>query len=215
MAVVRIVIVRHGETNENRAGIIQGHRDTLLNEAGKAQARQVGEALADVGFNLAYSSDLKRAAETAETILQHHKGITLVKTKELRERCLGKLEGQPLSARKTIKGVDETAESFEAFSGRALAWWDNEIVNKLETDSNQRTVLLVSHGGFISSLVKMLISTGRIQASEAITNWTCFNVSITTIEIEYTGKGRLVKYSDVSHLDKSKLVHANADTFVA
>jgi len=63
MAVVRVVIVRHGETNENRAGIIQGHRDTLLNEAGKAQARQVGEALADVGFNLAYSSDLKRAAE--------------------------------------------------------------------------------------------------------------------------------------------------------
>jgi 2,3-bisphosphoglycerate-dependent phosphoglycerate mutase len=137
---------------------------------------------------------------------------------------LGRLEGQPLSARRSITGVDETAESVETFSRRTEAWWDKEIVNKLtvaleqpiESTRAPLQILLVSHGGFISSLVKILISSGRVRPpDEPITNWTCFNVSITTIELEQTGKGQVVKYSDISHLDSSKLLHANADTFVA
>ncbi|THV03915.1 phosphoglycerate mutase-like protein [Dendrothele bispora CBS 962.96] len=220
MSLARVLLVRHGETNENRQGIIQGHRDTLLNEAGKAQAKQVAEALADVELSLVYSSDLKRASETAETIIRYHDSVKFVKTKELRERGLGKWEGQPLSVRRNMTGFDDTAESTEAFSARALAWWDSEIVNGLckqtpeGSVADQRTVLLVSHGGFISGLVRMLIKSGRIQA-EPITNWTCFNVSVTTIEMENSGKGRLVKYSDTTHLDRSKLLHANADTFVS
>ncbi|KAF5373642.1 hypothetical protein D9758_000935 [Tetrapyrgos nigripes] len=193
----------------------------IFNEVGKAQAKQVAEALADVNFGVAYSSDLMRAAETAETIMEKHKGTQLIKTKDLRERCLGKLEGKRLSARRNITGVDETAESVEAFTRRTMAWWDTQIVNGLVRKLDQPTkdplqVLLVSHGGFISGLVKMLINSGRVQPSnEPIANWTCYNVSITTIELEQTGNGRLLKYSDISHLDSSRLVQANADTFVA
>lgn len=61
--VVRVYIVRHGETQENRDGIIQGHRDTFLNAIGLEQARMVGEALKDAKLGIAFSSDLSRAVK--------------------------------------------------------------------------------------------------------------------------------------------------------
>ena len=54
-------IVRHGETQENRDGIIQGQQDTALNAVGLEQARMVGEALKDAKLGVAFSSDLSRA----------------------------------------------------------------------------------------------------------------------------------------------------------
>ena len=59
--VARVYIVRHGETDANRQGIIQGHLDTVLNEAGIDQERLVAGALEDVPLGVAYSSDLQRA----------------------------------------------------------------------------------------------------------------------------------------------------------
>lgn len=54
-------IVRHGETQENRKGILQGHLDTELNVQGIGQVALVAEALQDTPFNAAFTSDLKRA----------------------------------------------------------------------------------------------------------------------------------------------------------
>lgn len=61
--VVRVYIVRHGETQENRDGIIQGQRDTSLNANGEEQAWMVGEALKDAKIGVAFSSDLSRAVK--------------------------------------------------------------------------------------------------------------------------------------------------------
>jgi probable phosphoglycerate mutase len=58
---LRVYLVRHGETQWNRDGIIQGQQDTELNEMGLQQARLLGDALKDLKFSLAFSSDLKRA----------------------------------------------------------------------------------------------------------------------------------------------------------
>ena len=59
--VARVYIVRHGETDYNRQGIVQGQIDTPLNEAGVEQARLAADALEDTPFEVAYSSDLQRA----------------------------------------------------------------------------------------------------------------------------------------------------------
>ena len=59
--VAKVYIVRHGETDANREGIIQGQLDTALNDAGIGQARLAADALEDVPFGAAYSSDLQRA----------------------------------------------------------------------------------------------------------------------------------------------------------
>ena len=59
--VVRIWLVRHGETEHNKRGIVQGMMDTELNEEGIRQAHAVGERLKDTKFTYALTSDLKRA----------------------------------------------------------------------------------------------------------------------------------------------------------
>ncbi|KAJ3760805.1 phosphoglycerate mutase-like protein [Lentinula raphanica] len=221
MQIARIYILRHGETDENRAHIIQGQRDTLLNEAGRRQAALAKDVFKDVDLDIVFSSDLKRATETAEIIMNGHPNrdkITLVKEKRLRERCLGKLEGKHLSERHQQTGIDETAESVASFLKRALSWWDTDIVAG-STNTPGKTpheLLVVSHGGFISSLVKNLISSGRVEAEAGqVTNWTCLNLSITTIEMEKGLKPRLVRYSDISHLETEELVQYNADVLKA
>ena len=58
---VRVYLVRHGETQENRDGIIQGHKNTVLNETGQEQARIVGERFRETKIDILYTSDLTRA----------------------------------------------------------------------------------------------------------------------------------------------------------
>lgn len=65
MSIAHVYIVRHGETAENRQGIIQGHLDTQLNAIGEEQATLVADALKLVPFDIAYSSDLSRAAKAS------------------------------------------------------------------------------------------------------------------------------------------------------
>lgn len=70
MARMRIYIIRHGETSANRDGILQGHADFPLLEEGIQMAAAVGEALADVRFDAAFTSPLTRAMQTARTVLE-------------------------------------------------------------------------------------------------------------------------------------------------
>jgi probable phosphoglycerate mutase len=86
MGTVRVYIIRHGETEENRQKIIQGHLDTQLNSEGEKQADLVAKALKDVPFDACYSSDLQRAVGTAQRILAHHPGVELQRQIMLRER---------------------------------------------------------------------------------------------------------------------------------
>jgi len=91
----QICVTRHGETDWNTAGILQGSLDTRLNERGRQQARALGEAFAGFRFAAVWSSPLSRALETAELIAQRlhlpppqcHDG--------LKERHFGVIQGIP------------------------------------------------------------------------------------------------------------------------
>ena len=63
MTTCTIFVVRHGQTAANKDGIIQGQLDTPLDDTGYAQAQVVGEALKNIVFTDAYSSDLSRARD--------------------------------------------------------------------------------------------------------------------------------------------------------
>ena len=63
-----IVLVRHGETDWNRNRRFQGQADIVLNETGRAQVRALATELADEPFSIAYTSPLRRAAESAEIL---------------------------------------------------------------------------------------------------------------------------------------------------
>ena len=63
-----ICVVRHGETDWNTAGILQGWLDVPINERGRMQARELAQAFAGSRFAWVYTSPLSRASETAEII---------------------------------------------------------------------------------------------------------------------------------------------------
>jgi phosphohistidine phosphatase SixA len=86
MDMMRVYIIRHGETEENKQKIIQGHLDTLLNSKGERQANLVAVALKDVPFDVCYSSDLRRAVDTAKRILIHHSNVELQTQEAVREQ---------------------------------------------------------------------------------------------------------------------------------
>lgn len=64
-----LYIVRHGETDWNRLRRVQGHTDIPLNDYGRHLARETAEGMKDIQIDLAYTSPLRRAEETAEIIL--------------------------------------------------------------------------------------------------------------------------------------------------
>ena len=71
------VMIRHGQTADNVAGILQGHRNTSLDDAGRQQARMLAERLRGTHIDALLSSDLLRSFETAQ-IIGEALGITPV-----------------------------------------------------------------------------------------------------------------------------------------
>jgi len=132
MDTIRIYIVRHGETEENKQKIIQGQLDTPLNSEGEKQANLVAKALRDIPFDVCYSSDLSRAASTAERILVHHSGVRLETPLALRERVChppvidtwtGTLSDEPNSTWEICRVVcgAPSKDSFRAEKGKKSA----------------------------------------------------------------------------------------------
>lgn len=97
---VRVVFVRHAETEWNRAGRYQGCIDTHLSQVGRDQASALAERLRDTEFAAIYSSHMARSVETAEFIAQP-RGLPLLQERAFAEVCHGKWEGL------TVEEVEE------------------------------------------------------------------------------------------------------------
>ncbi|MBI2743226.1 MAG: histidine phosphatase family protein [Chlamydiales bacterium] len=87
-----LYLVRHGETDWNAEGRIQGRVDRHLNEKGRQQARQVGELLSSMRADAIYASTLSRARQTAE-IIASFQNCSLAYDPDLQEAAYGSLEG--------------------------------------------------------------------------------------------------------------------------
>ncbi len=86
-------IVRHGQTDWNAQGIIQGHKNSHLTEEGIEQAKALAHEFRNVPFSAIYSSDLSRAHQTAEIVAEAHQ-LPVITNPKLRERSSGVLEGR-------------------------------------------------------------------------------------------------------------------------
>ncbi|XP_014832048.1 PREDICTED: probable fructose-2,6-bisphosphatase TIGAR A [Poecilia mexicana] len=94
---VGLTLVRHGETEYNKAGLLQGQAvDSSLSETGRQQAAAAGSYLRDVGFSNVFSSDMRRAQQTAEKIMQQNSSclrLQMVCDPLLKEKSFGVAEG--------------------------------------------------------------------------------------------------------------------------
>jgi probable phosphoglycerate mutase len=155
-----ILLVRHGETDWNRAGRWQGHADPPLNDRGRVQARELAARLADTNLDAIYASDLARARETAETV-GARKGVAVVVDPALREIDVGEWSGLttaeierrfPDGFRRHREGRDgwERGETHAAMSARIVA-----ATLRLAASHPGETVLCVLHGGVIRALLAL------------------------------------------------------------
>ena len=148
----RLLLVRHGETDWNKAGKFQGQIDVPLNDNGREQSRRAAEFLKDVKLDFAISSSMLRPKETAEIILKYHSGLQLELRDELREISHGLWEGKfELEIEESYPGLLEKwktspetvqmpeGENLQHVWTRAIASW-REIV-----ESVSGTGIVVAH----------------------------------------------------------------------
>jgi broad specificity phosphatase PhoE len=108
--ILRVYVARHGQTDWNLEGRLQGGTDIPLNGTGREQAVQLGERLKSIRLDAIYSSGLRRSRETAELI---GSSAPLTSLPRLNERRLGKFEGQKLARSTTGGGAASTAAPSE------------------------------------------------------------------------------------------------------
>jgi broad specificity phosphatase PhoE len=94
----KLSVIRHGETYGNKMKILQGQMDYRLSEVGVDQARQLSKRLDELSLNAVFASDLSRAYETAQIMLEAAKlDLAVQRDPLIRERCFGIYEGRPSS----------------------------------------------------------------------------------------------------------------------
>jgi probable phosphoglycerate mutase len=152
-----IALVRHGVTVWNQDGRIQGQLDTDLHEEGRIQAAKLAKRIHKADWDLIISSDLRRAAETAD-IISDLTGIPVVHRDErLRESALGELEGTTLQDRierwgENWRSLAQGIETDELIQERGLAC----VLEHIEHHRGRR-ILFVSHGGLIRRLLQRML----------------------------------------------------------
>jgi broad specificity phosphatase PhoE len=123
---------------------------------------------------------------------------------------MGELQGQVYGSHKLPIG-ESTIEMEHALRARALTWWREAIVGhtaSLLPQEEPYNILVVSHGGFISTLVRSLTQSRQVTSEKVVLVPSLPNVSMSVIE--WDGEvWRLVKYGDASHLsaDEEALDH--------
>ena len=123
-----LYLVRHGQTEENKANILQGHLPGHLSEEGLAQARQLRDELKEAHFDALLCSDLQRCRDTTAILNEAH-GLQPEYTPLLRERDWGPFTGMDILKARTK--IDSRAESVESMSARAVEFL-NSVTSRYE-----------------------------------------------------------------------------------
>lgn len=163
---LKLYLIRHGETDWNADGRIQGHSDIELNARGLEQARRLAARMPDEGeFHALYSSPLKRAFRTAEMI-GGALDTPVTSDPRLLERSLGVLEGLTMSEIR-VKHPDVARawqegglrphipgeESRDAFIERVT-----EFIADIRAKHREGRVIAITHGGTINMLLMVALA---------------------------------------------------------
>lgn len=145
---MKVYVIRHGQTELNVKGLLNGHIPDNLTDEGRAQAKAAAESLPK-SIKHIYSSPLTRARQTAE-ILNSELHVPITYHDGLKEVGFGDLEGTPFLAehqeRHTNLDYDwrPSGESFDEVKERVL-----KTIAEIYAKSNDSEALIVAHGGIV------------------------------------------------------------------
>lgn len=166
---MELTLVRHGQSTANRDGILQGQYDAPLSDLGRRQANQVGAWFARLGlaWDAVYCSPLSRARDTALIISERLGRAAPVEHADLAEIHAGSMQGKtgavlraehPSFYERGIDGLGDYAEfggeSYEQVQARVQRLLAH-LFERHRAAADR--VLLVSHGGLMFQLAKLLI----------------------------------------------------------
>ncbi len=196
---MKIFLCRHGRTDHNKNGIVQGYLEVELNEEGEEQARKLARRLSDLDIDSFYTSPLVRTVETA-TIVSQKIDADHETLEDLREVDQGIYEGedsQEMFEEMRAAEVDdhrwtpEDGESMEDLRERSLS-----VLETMEQRHQDENVLLIGHGGINKVMILAALGHSSKNFNRIKQENCCLNV-ITTHE----SHGWVVeKVNDTSHL---------------
>jgi 2,3-bisphosphoglycerate-dependent phosphoglycerate mutase len=180
-----LVLVRHGESEWNKLNLFTGWRDPDLTEKGTAEARAAGKVLKVDGykFDIAFTSDLKRAQHTLQLMLEElgQTGLPTRQSQKLNERDYGDLSGLNKDEARAKWGEKQVhiwrrsfdvqppgGESLKDTAARVLPYYEAEIWPQVKAGRN---VLVAAHGNSLRALIMRLeqLSGDEIVARELAT----------------------------------------------
>ena len=188
---MKLVLVRHGESEHNIKEIMQGHIPSELTKNGITQAKKARDFLKNEKIDVIISSDLQRAKQTAEILNEAHK-LNIIYTKILRERTFGVFEGKTKHV--LLKAVKDSGLKYHEFTpegGESCLEIRERMINFLDEllrDYYEKTVLLVTHGGNIIEFLVYLIKFSRKDYPKYIPD----NCDITILNVEKDKKAELI-----------------------
>ncbi len=160
----QVCVLRHGETDWNISGVLQGWIDVPLNETGRRQAQELGLAYAASGFSAIWTSPLARASETADIVAQVLKLPTPNRHEGLKERRFGAIQGipkeelaelNPVLAQQLLRRNPAAefpeGEDMEEFAERVLG----AILQIGQAHTHER-VLVVTHGWVMDVITRAI-----------------------------------------------------------
>ena len=163
-----LILVRHGQSEWNLLNQFTGHHDIDLTDLGKEEAKKAANLLKDITLHKAHTSDLKRAQNTLDIILEetNHKHLEVKKHQAIKERNYGDLTGmnkddakkkfgeeQFLKYRRSWDIAPPNGESLKDTYDRAIPYFEQEILKDLKSGEN---VIIAAHGNSLRAIVKHL-----------------------------------------------------------
>ncbi len=164
---MNLILIRHAETEWNRVGRCQGFADVELCDSGKRQVEELAKSLKDESISAVYSSDLKRAIDTAKAIAEYH-GLSVEFDPDLREMNQGELEGLTFveireKYAELLSAWVQSPETVKLPGGESLKELQERALRAIERIYKrhpEETVVVVSHNLTIITLLCQFTGVG-------------------------------------------------------
>lgn len=211
---MRLLLIRHGESTGNADGRLQGHLDLGLSELGQRQRALLAERLLGLSVDALYSSPLRRARETADTVAARL-AIDVAELPALMERDVGDATGLT-GAEVRERYPDFVEASREGRLHEVVPGWesDDEMIRRVESGIDGiigahagKTVAAVTHGGVIGTFCRRTLGMPWVRPAPFMVS----NTGVTMFEV-HDGepppgrpRAQLVMLNDTCHLNGTEL----------
>lgn len=207
---MKLYIVRHGETNWNKERRVQGHTDIPLNDYGRHLAEETARGMKNIRIDMAYTSPLSRARETAQIILGD-RDVPLYDEDRIKELSFGSYEGLCCSGENREPGSDEFNKFFTD-TENYVSPEDGETVAELfkrtgdflkeictREDLKEKYILVSTHGAAMTALLNHI--KGNMSAADFWRDEVPPNCSVTIVEVQ-DGRAKIVEQGVIYYKEK-------------